>query len=174
VLSPFPTCLFPTWTITVSGFLVSCGCRIGVLLDSQLFCQFARSSLGESVRAATATHLTLPAPSSPVSSRRCPGDATMLYILPPPRTPNPPSPWESILYSGAASNGSTSWEGNRKPPRVRLRGLLPKNEVSIADFCRLRHEEATEIERSDASSCRGNQWTFDRFGAPLRFIDPTG
>jgi hypothetical protein len=52
----------------------------------------------------------------------------MLYILPPPRTPNPPSPWESILYSGAASNGSTSWEGNRKPPRVRLRGLLPKNE----------------------------------------------
>ncbi|KAJ3625850.1 hypothetical protein MTP99_016389 [Tenebrio molitor] len=98
----------------------------------------------------------------------------MLYILPPPRTPNPPSPWESILYSGAASNGSTSWEGNRKPPRVRLRGLLPKNEVSIADFCRLRHEEATEIERSDASSCRGNQWTFDRFGAPLRFIDPTG
>jgi protein phosphatase slingshot len=52
----------------------------------------------------------------------------MLYILPPPRTPNPPSPWESILYSGAASNGSTSWEGNRKPPRVRLRGLLPRNE----------------------------------------------
>ncbi|KAB0794765.1 hypothetical protein PPYR_11604 [Photinus pyralis] len=57
----------------------------------------------------------------------------MLYILPPPRAPNPPSPWDSILCSsGVGAEPSTNtqkppWDASknvkRHPPRVRLRNL---------------------------------------------------
>lgn len=48
----------------------------------------------------------------------------MLYILPPPRAANPPSPWNSILCSENGSNGADNrtWSNNHKRlPRVRLR-----------------------------------------------------
>ncbi|KAK4875115.1 hypothetical protein RN001_011537 [Aquatica leii] len=57
----------------------------------------------------------------------------MLYILPPPRAPNPPSPWDSILCSSGANTDTTNtqkppWDSankhnKRNPPRVRLRTL---------------------------------------------------
>lgn len=47
----------------------------------------------------------------------------MLYVLPPPRAPDPPNPWESILCtSGSSNNGNVSgertpWEAKQmKPP----------------------------------------------------------
>lgn len=64
----------------------------------------------------------------------------MLYILPPPRAPNPPSPWNSILCADGGGSPSRS-EGStwvkRRPPKVRLRELqVPKN-VSCDFNCRL-------------------------------------
>lgn len=60
----------------------------------------------------------------------------MLYILPPPSAPNPPSPWNSILCTSNSSNnntgganfnsasdnnagGTSSWISDKRPP---LRG----------------------------------------------------
>lgn len=46
----------------------------------------------------------------------------MLYVLPPPRAPDPPSPWDSILCaSGSSNNGNiterTPWDVKQmKPP----------------------------------------------------------
>ncbi|KAK9680848.1 hypothetical protein QE152_g38779 [Popillia japonica] len=76
----------------------------------------------------------------------------MLYILPPPRAPNPPSPWDSILCTaGSNSNDrSNNWSNHknnttvtnvnnkRPPPRVRLRNFSNKIErkVEKKETCR--------------------------------------
>ncbi|KAL3267733.1 hypothetical protein HHI36_006860 [Cryptolaemus montrouzieri] len=49
----------------------------------------------------------------------------MLYILPPPRNPSPPSPWDSILYGSVRENDATRRENtnidrNGKKPGKRL------------------------------------------------------
>lgn len=68
----------------------------------------------------------------------------MLYILPPPRAPNPPSPWDSILCTAGnnSNNDRTNWANNknsintatsanrRPPPRARFRNFNNKTEVS--------------------------------------------
>lgn len=65
----------------------------------------------------------------------------MLYVLPPPRAPNPPSPWDSILCpEGDDSSGSDrrTWVNNhsRRPPRIRLRSLqIVKKDVSQVFVC---------------------------------------
>lgn len=68
----------------------------------------------------------------------------MLYILPPPRAANPPSPWNSILCSDGENR--TCSNNHKRLPRVRLREphFQKKENVSSGTMCfsvQQRHEE---------------------------------
>lgn len=82
-------------------------------------------------------------------------------MLPPPRAPDPPSPWESIMCGNKSnSNGQdrSSWTANKKrPPKVRLREFRVINGKKVrsenADdvdpkWCKNRHVEDWRISRS--------------------------
>lgn len=55
----------------------------------------------------------------------------MLYVLPPPRAPDPPSPWDSILCANNSNNQDrSSWSNKKHLPKVRLRECyIVKEEV---------------------------------------------
>lgn len=60
----------------------------------------------------------------------------MLYVLPLPRAPDPPSPWDSIICSTTTNGGNnnnqdrTTWSNRKHPPKVRLREFhVVKKEV---------------------------------------------
>lgn len=68
----------------------------------------------------------------------------MLYVLPPPRAPDPPSPWDSILCSGSNSNNTnvterTPWADVKQmkpmkpPPGAKVLNLKNKSRNNVSN-----------------------------------------
>lgn len=66
----------------------------------------------------------------------------MLYVLPPPRAPDPPSPWDSILCAGGNSNNAnvadrTPWADvkqmpTKPPPGAKVLNLKLKTRTNVS------------------------------------------
>ncbi|GLV32354.1 slingshot [Carabus blaptoides fortunei] len=81
----------------------------------------------------------------------------MLYVLPPPRAPNPPSPWESILCAGGGPTSSVvvKQTTKRPPPRAstKLQNLKLRLRVEESSCAAPTDDDETARTNKSLSEC---------------------